>query len=168
MKRCPYCSAQNPDDAYFCSNCGYIITPESADVTGDFPQPGAPHLYPEETGLGTGSYPGPHYWQPPVQATVNSNGKAIASLVLAIFSIVSCPIVCSIIALILGYQARNEIAASRGWQTGESLAKAGIIIAWIGIAFYVLLIIVIAIVAAASSSSFSLAINQPFVDRVLF
>lgn len=88
--------------------------------------------------------------------TVNNNGKAVASLVLAIFGLVSCPIIGSIVALILGYQARNEIAASGGWQTGEPLARAGIIVGWIGIAVYVLLFVVIAIIAAVSSSTLTL------------
>jgi uncharacterized membrane protein len=106
------------------------------------------------------------YYTPPYQyprgtvLSINNNGKAVASLVLGIFGLVSCPIISSIIGLILGYQARREIAASGGWQTGESLAKAGIIIGWIGIAIYVLLFVVIAIIAAVSSSTFSLPATQ--------
>jgi len=107
--------------------------------------------------VGRDYYPPYHYPYGPV-VTVNNNGKAVASLVLAIFGLVSCPIVCSIIALILAYQAKNEIAASGGWQTGESIARAGIIIGWIGIAIYAILILVIVIIAAVSSSTFSLPV----------
>jgi len=107
--------------------------------------------------VGRDYYPLYQYPYGPV-VTVNNNGKAVASLVLAIFGLVSCPVISSIIALILGYQARREIAASGGWQTGESLARAGIIMGWIGIALYLLLIVVVAIIAAVSSSTFSLPV----------
>ncbi len=101
-------------------------------------------------------YGGPYYRQMPVPvATVNSNGKAIASLVVGIFGLASLPIIASIIALVLGYQARKEIAGSGGWQTGETLARAGIILGWVGIALYVLLILVIVIIAVAAPDSFS-------------
>jgi hypothetical protein len=91
---------------------------------------------------------------------VTNNGKAIASLVLGILGIVSC-LVFAIIALILGYQARNEIAASGGWQTGESLAKAGIILGWAGLALWIGFMLFYAIIIAVASSSTSVII--PFL-----
>ena len=96
----------------------------------------------------------PGYYPPMV---VTNNGKAIASLVLGILGIVSC-FLFAIIALILGYQARNEIAASGGWQTGDSLAKAGIILGWAGLILSIAAMVLIAIVAAVSPSSLSINI----------
>ena len=69
-----------------------------------------------------------------------SSGKATASLVLGITGLLVCPIVCSVIGLILGYQARGEIDRSGGRLTGRGSAKAGIILSWIGLVLYLLLI----------------------------
>ena len=94
-----------------------------------------------------------------------NNPKAVASLVLGIVGIVgilfACLIVCSPIAIILGYQARNEIAASGGWQTGESSAKAGIILGWVGLAIYIALFTIYAIIFAVAASSSSVIIPFP-------
>jgi hypothetical protein len=95
-------------------------------------------------------------------AQVN-NSKATASLVLGIVGIIICPIICSLLAIILGYSAKNEIAASRGTQTGESNATAGIILGWIGLALYVVgMIIWVIIVAVAASQAF-----VPLIPAVL-
>jgi hypothetical protein len=55
----------------------------------------------------------------------------------------------SVLALIFGYVAKGEIDRSNGRQTGRSLAIAGIVLGWIGVAGGVIAIIV----AAANSSS---------------
>ncbi|MCB0973709.1 MAG: DUF4190 domain-containing protein [Actinobacteria bacterium] len=47
----------------------------------------------------------------------------------------------SLAALFYGTKARSEIAASRGTQTGEGLATAGIFLGWIGVGITVLLLI---------------------------
>ena len=67
-----------------------------------------------------------------------ANGKATAALVLGILGLVFCPFVCSIAALVLGYQSRNEIDGSGGRQGGRSNATAGIVLGWIGIVLCVL------------------------------
>ncbi|RJP30719.1 MAG: DUF4190 domain-containing protein [Actinobacteria bacterium] len=154
MRECAYCHAVNPDEAYFCDNCGFMIVPAGEAGSAISPPPGAHPPYPGETGAAGAGYNVGYYQQfPPVQvAAVNSNGKAIASLVLGIFGLVSCPIVCSIIGLILAYQARREIAASGGWQTGEGLARAGIILGWGGIAVYSL-VFLIAVIATISANA---------------
>jgi uncharacterized membrane protein len=87
-------------------------------------------------------------------AQVN-NSKATASLVLGIVGLFVCPIICSVIAIVLGYSARNEIAASGGRMTGDSNATAGIILGWIGLAIAVIfgtIWAIIAIVAATNAS----------------
>ena len=99
--------------------------------------------------------------------TVNNNGKAIASMVLGIFGIFSFPIISSIIALVLGVQARREIAASGGWQTGESMAKAGIILGWVGIAIYSLLFLILIIVAVSDPDAFSMPLQIALLIHML-
>jgi uncharacterized membrane protein len=80
-------------------------------------------------------------WQAPQQPAwggpqAESSGKATASLVLGICGLVVCPIILSIVGLVLGYQARGEIQRSGGRISGESQAKAGIILGWVGIVLY--------------------------------
>jgi hypothetical protein len=86
-----------------------------------------------------------------------SNGKAVASLVLGIVGIFVCPIIASVLAIIFGYSARTEIAASRGTQSGDSNAVAGIILGCVGLVLYAVGII-IWIMVAATIHSHSLAI----------
>lgn len=56
-----------------------------------------------------------------------SSGKATASLVLGILSFLCCPIVFSVLAIVLGQQAKNEIAANPAL-SGEGFAQAGVIL----------------------------------------
>ncbi len=197
MKTCARCGTENPDDATFCSSCGYAFTPEEAAEGAAPPAPPPPGMgaqpggmmpppTPPPTGMGlqqggtapppppTGQppaayppqapppgapypgapYPGAPY---PVMAQVN-NGKATASLVLGIVGLLACPIICSLLAIILGYSAKNEIAASGGRQTGESNATAGIILGWIGLALYIVGIVIWVIIAAVAASRVSAAV----------
>jgi hypothetical protein len=86
--------------------------------------------------------------QPRTQ-TVETNGWAIASLILSIIGAG----IGSILAVIFGRKAIREIDASGGTQTGRGIAKAGIIIGWIGIAFMVLAIVFVVIALAASGGT---------------
>ncbi len=63
-----------------------------------------------------------------------TNGYAIASLVLGIVWLWWLG---SVLALVFGHTARNQIIASGGRQTGEGLAIAGIVLGWIGVATFV-------------------------------
>jgi hypothetical protein len=76
-----------------------------------------------------------------------TSGSATAALVLGICGLVVCPLICSILALVFGYQARGEIDESGGRIGGRSSAVAGIVLGWVGVglcvafvAFFVLLI----------------------------
>ena len=92
-----------------------------------------------------GGYPAPYgapvgYPYAPPQRT---NGMAIASMVLGILWIYW---IGSILALIFGYIARNQIR-ERG-EGGAGMAMAGIVLGWIGVGF--LIIVIIAGVASYS------------------
>lgn len=169
MKNCARCGTENPDDAVFCASCGSVFTPDEEAQAGAAPQPppggmglqpggGAPPPYPPPAAYppqapppGTPYAPGPY----PVMAQT-TNGKATASLVLGIVGLFVCPIICSVLAIILGSTAKNEIAASGGWQTGESNAKAGIILGWIGLAIGVVFGVIWAILAIVAASNASM------------
>jgi hypothetical protein len=83
-----------------------------------------------------------------------ASGKATAALVLGICGLVVCPLVCSIIGLVLGYQAKSEIDASGGRIGGRGSATAGIVLGWIGVGFSVLFIILIVVIAITDPSAF--------------
>lgn len=78
-----------------------------------------------------------HYQQPPV-----TNGKAIASLVLGILSIISLWIglILGIIGIILASKALKEIANYH--QGGRGLAIAGLTTSIIGTSFYGLILLI--------------------------
>jgi hypothetical protein len=56
----------------------------------------------------------------------------------------------SILALIFGYIAKNQIDESRGAQSGRGMAIAGIVLGWIGVGTLILVIILV-IVGATSA-----------------
>lgn len=78
-------------------------------------------------------------------------GNAIASLILGIIGIVLCPIVTSVVGLILGYSAKKEIDNSGGRLGGRGVAMGGIITSWIGLAIYIPIIVLIVISVAVGS-----------------
>jgi hypothetical protein len=77
------------------------------------------------------SQPATPYAAPPKTGT---NGLAIASLVCGI---VGCFTITAIVAVVLGFVARNQIEQSGGTQQGSGMALAGIILGfvWIGLGF---------------------------------
>jgi hypothetical protein len=69
--------------------------------------------------------------QQPYIGPQQTNGKAIASLVLSLLGI-------SILGLIFGHVAASEIKNSGGRQSGSGMATAGIVLGWIGSVGWVL------------------------------
>jgi len=63
---------------------------------------------------------------------------AVVSLVAGILGLSLFPFIGSIVAVITGNMAKNEIRDSRGALGGEGLAKAGVILGWIGIVLGIL------------------------------
>jgi hypothetical protein len=59
-----------------------------------------------------------------------TNGLAIASLVLGILWIYW---IGSVLALVFGYVAKNQIDHSDGFQGGRGMAIAGIVLGWVGV-----------------------------------
>ena len=108
-------------------------------------QPGSESGWRQEPAPAPTQQPGPAGWyQTPdgrwAQSGPTTSGKATAALVLGILGFVLCPFICSVLALVYGYQARNEIDGSGGRISGRGLATAGIILGWVGIVIWGLLI----------------------------
>ena len=78
------------------------------------------------------------YYSPAPPPSAPNSGMAVASLIASILGLTLIPTIGSVIGLILGYMARNRIRDSAGTLGGEGLAKAGIILGWIGVAFIVI------------------------------
>ena len=113
--------------------------------------PGAGRLLPPPPPLaspdppGSAAWPtGPAYQPAPPTTQAQTNGMAIAALVLGITWLCW---VGSILAVVLGHLALRQIAASRGWQQGRGMALAGLILGYCGIA-----LLLIGIIGSATSS----------------
>jgi len=110
----------------YCANCGHEISPAAqACPNCGHPGPAAAHSH--------ASPPGPR-----------TEGLAIASLICGIAGFFFVPVVGSILAIALGSAARRRIAGDPGLQ-GDEMARAGIIVGWVGL---VLLLLIIGFVIA--------------------
>ena len=89
-----------------------------------------------------------------------TSGKATTALVLGILGIVACPLICSVLAIVFGVQAKGEIDRSGGYLSGRGLAQAGFALGWIGLALWGIFVVLIIIGVLAgddtSSTDFSM------------
>jgi hypothetical protein len=139
--------AQGP--GWWLASDGKWYPPESAPAP---PPPQTPYAGPYPA-YGSASAPGPGYgptsypgYPPASPPTSGTNGMAIASMVLGILWLYW---IGSILALIFGYIALNQIKVRR--ENGRGMAIAGVVLGWIGVGTGIL-VIVIAIIASARSS----------------
>ena len=75
-------------------------------------------------------------WALPSRSTVS--GMAIASLVLGLLWVYW---IGSILALVFGYLAKNEIDMGQGRLTGRGMAPAGIVLGWVEVGLLVVIIV---------------------------
>jgi hypothetical protein len=75
---------------------------------------------------------------------------AVASLVLGILWIYW---IGSVLALIFGYIARQQINQAQGMQQGRGMATAGIVLGWIGVGFLILFML-LGILGMATSPAY--------------
>jgi hypothetical protein len=103
---------------------------------------GPPPRYPPPYPPGYPGAPGsPAAWPGYGYAPPRTNGLAVASLVLGLIGWAFCGLG-SVIAIVLGFVARNQIRQSNGSQTGTGMATAGIVLGFIATSLWVLLFVV--------------------------
>ena len=116
----------------FCPNCGATV----ADNTTSCPKCGTQITRPQPV-QGYGPIPG----------EIPTEGKATASMVLGILSVVCIGIFAGIPAIILGHMARKNIRSSLGRLKGDGMALAGIIMGYVSVAYTCVMLIIIAAIA---------------------
>ncbi len=159
MGKCMNCGADNPEGAQFCGGCGASL---EQPAPGAQPPAGVPPTGPQGAPpppwQGYGAPPpappaGPLPPYPAYAPSQQNSGKATASLILGIVGIFICPLICSVLAIILGSQAKKEIEASGGMLGGMGMATAGIILGIVGLVIHLIWIIIWIIVAVAVRES---------------
>jgi hypothetical protein len=121
-----------------------VSTPPWGQEPEPFPPPSTP---PPPSPYPPYGAPSPYGSIPPTQQT---NGLAIASLVVSIGSVVLCCGLPGIVGAILGHVARKQIREQG--QAGEGMALGGIIVGWIAfglsmalVIFYVVAVVVLGV-----------------------
>lgn len=120
-------------------------TPPPPPPGGNYPPGGGDN--PPGGGYPPGGYPPGGYPPPPGYGGYSqpkTNQKALWSLILGILGLVCCGIFTGVPALILGNMAKKEIAASGGAETGDGMAKAGVILGIVSIVLSILGLILFA------------------------
>jgi len=116
---CTNCGTQLPDQAVTCTNCGHPQQGGGAAAVG------------------------------PVAGGRRTEGTAVASLILGILGLIACPLILSIPAIVLGNQAQDRIRQNPTTLDGEGMARAGMIMGWIGVGFAALGVLIFILAAAA-------------------
>jgi hypothetical protein len=139
---CTNCGNQFEQEAKFCSQCGsqgQHLTENVSDIkitrtefnslpVASLPTVGHPSMVPPQQTVNQVYRTYPDYQYPqgnfigyrPIPTT---SGTAVAAIIIVFFF--------SLLGLILGYVARNEINKSNGMKTGAGMATTSIVLGWI-------------------------------------
>jgi type II secretory pathway pseudopilin PulG len=146
---CFKCGASMPDDSTVCPQCAAPVQaaepqappqpsiPAPASTSAWLNVPPAPQQYAPQTQPYRGQY------QPP--SNQQTDGKATASLVLGILSLLCFSILAGIPAIILGHMSKANIRSSMGRLKGDGMATAGLVMGYISAAAIPLILIIAAI-----------------------
>ena len=155
---CQQCGAPNEDDAVFCGNCGAVLDPEELDVEAGAQEPQqevveeieqeslageeeAGELVPVPDEAPVAPPPPPPPPPPPIRtSTLQTSGMAIASVVMGVAGWTLLPLVGSILAIIFGNMARQEIRQRPDELAGDGLAVAGLVLGWLSVGVSILLL----------------------------
>jgi hypothetical protein len=83
-------------------------------------------------------------------SAAQTSSKAVVSLALGVAGFVVLPVVCSVLAIILGSQAKHEIQENPRLG-GDGMARAGVILGWVGLVFSVVALLLVFVIAASMS-----------------
>lgn len=154
-----------PEKATFCSNCGRAVQPASSTGVTQSTAPPMGAAAGAQPGLASSSTPGTppsgpasnSAWanvppmsqpmgQPSFAGRQQTDGKAVASLVLGIVSVTMLlSFLTGIPAVILGHLSRKSIRESMGRLKGDGMALAGLTMGYISIAMIPMILIIAAI-----------------------
>ncbi len=155
---CPQCGAPNEEDAVFCGNCGAVLDadelsaepavesaaeePEavaSEEAPVEWQEVEPDELVPSSDALPAVPPPPPSAPLPRTAASVvQTSGMAIASLVMGVAGWTVLPILGSVLAIVFGYAARNEIRRRPGELSGDGLAVTGLVLGWLMVGISIL------------------------------
>jgi len=136
------CGAPNEEDSIFCGNCGAVLKPEQAPPQVEAEARPEVEEEPVEFPALDSSPARPPAVPPAVAPTVPISGLAIASLILGIGGLTVLPLLGSVVAIILGIMARNDIRQRPHEVSGDGIALAGIVLGWIAVGLAVLGVVV--------------------------
>ncbi len=130
-------------------------TPPAPPSTGTPPSPPPPPMPPTQPSYQTTPPPSPTNYEPPQQP--QSNGMAIASLIIGIFALVLSwsmvfGIILGVLAVIFGFLGKKKATTDLS-VGGRGLAITGLVLGFTGIAI-ALLIIIFFVVLATTAFSF--------------
>ncbi len=103
--------------------------------------------------------PGQPYGYPP-PLVVPTSGKATASLVMGIASLVMCGLLLGIPAMVVAWQAKRDIKQANGALGGGGMATAGFVTGLLGTLWSILLVALVAGLLIFSSGSISTQFNE--------
>jgi len=136
---CFKCGASMPDDSTVCPQCATPV--QAAPTPPPPPQASAPNPASTSAWLNVPAAPTQYPPQYPPQAQqryqpAQTDGGAVASMVLGIASIVLClSFLAGIPAIILGHISRSRIRKSMGRLQGEGMALTGLILGYVSLPF---------------------------------
>jgi type IV pilus assembly protein PilA len=151
---CFKCGASMPEDATVCPQCATPVqaasTPPPPPPQPTTPNPAATSAWlnvPPAPAQSTPQYPPqsqPYLGNQPPSAQ-QTDGKATASLILGVLSLVCISIFAGIPAIILGHMSKANIRRSMGRLKGDGMATAGLIMGYISVAAIPLILIIAAV-----------------------
>ncbi len=130
VKHCPYCGSAVESGSQFCQNCGASVTSGAGAPSQPAQQPYA--APPPQESYGTT----PAYQQPATTVYTPQRQDDSSGIISLVFGILGCvgilPCIGSIIAIILGNQAKNK-GETQYSQIGLVLGYIGLVLSVIGI-----------------------------------